>query len=594
MEQKVIIYLFFVLLIIPDVHAQSFEKIWADSMASPTAIGSVDLDSDGIVDATVVGTLMKTAVYNNIGKQWEVSVGDIKGITAADLDGDGYKDDVVIASSRIYALDSAGNTLWSFNKYGYSVLALDLNGDGLYNEIVVGGDGIILALDNKGAVLWNVSVSEVVRHLAEIEGGIVAASGQYVRKIKKTGSVAWSIRVSSNVGGLVSLDTDKNGKKDSVVVVSLDGNIAAFNSNGAKTWPGFSKPGFDGSVYIQALDLDSDGYIGEAIVSMGSLYAFDSKGKLVWQSSVAAYATECLTSIDLDGDGRLDDIVIGTNDKIYVLNAKGKKLDTLNFGSNFIASVDLSGDGKINDVIAVSESKLRIEAYEVSINDSTTAPPEKPPETQPVKNETTEEAPPINESSLQKPDNKTQQQVEESIEKLIVDAGPAITAVEGVAVTLTAQVNVSDPSRKIVAYLWLENTTILNTDVSQSKLTRIFSPGNHTITLRVIDDQGNTGIDTVSVTIRKAAISAKPLDSDNDGLTDEQERLLGTDPLIPDTDGDGLIDSKDPNPLVPGKNGKQLGGKLKWVVVAVVVMVVALFILRNRIQDFLWERGLIR
>lgn len=37
------------------------------------------------------------------------------------------------------------------------------------------------------------------------------------------------------------------------------------------------------------------------------------------------------------------------------------------------------------------------------------------------------------------------------------------------------------------------------------------------------------------------------LDSDGDGLTDEQETKLGTDPKNPDTDGDGLFDGEEVN-----------------------------------------------
>ncbi len=37
----------------------------------------------------------------------------------------------------------------------------------------------------------------------------------------------------------------------------------------------------------------------------------------------------------------------------------------------------------------------------------------------------------------------------------------------------------------------------------------------------------------------------EPLDSDGDGLTDEEERELGTDPNSADTDGDGLNDGEE-------------------------------------------------
>lgn len=42
------------------------------------------------------------------------------------------------------------------------------------------------------------------------------------------------------------------------------------------------------------------------------------------------------------------------------------------------------------------------------------------------------------------------------------------------------------------------------------------------------------------------------IDSDGDGLSDEQEKALGTDPLNKDTDGDGIPDGNDPNPRGSG------------------------------------------
>ncbi len=41
-------------------------------------------------------------------------------------------------------------------------------------------------------------------------------------------------------------------------------------------------------------------------------------------------------------------------------------------------------------------------------------------------------------------------------------------------------------------------------------------------------------------------------DSDGDGLSDEQERLFGTDPANPDSDGDGIPDGLDPYPVPAG------------------------------------------
>lgn len=46
-----------------------------------------------------------------------------------------------------------------------------------------------------------------------------------------------------------------------------------------------------------------------------------------------------------------------------------------------------------------------------------------------------------------------------------------------------------------------------------------------------------------------AALPAGSLDPDNDGLTNDEEKLFGTDPNNPDTDGDGIMDGRDLAPL---------------------------------------------
>lgn len=54
------------------------------------------------------------------------------------------------------------------------------------------------------------------------------------------------------------------------------------------------------------------------------------------------------------------------------------------------------------------------------------------------------------------------------------------------------------------------------------------------------------------------------LDSDQDGLTDQEEKMIGTDPLNPDTDGDGYSDGEEVssgyNPLKPAPGDKLMLG----------------------------------
>lgn len=55
----------------------------------------------------------------------------------------------------------------------------------------------------------------------------------------------------------------------------------------------------------------------------------------------------------------------------------------------------------------------------------------------------------------------------------------------------------------------------------------------------------------MQIWVRTAGGVATDIDSDGDGLTDEEEDQLGTDPNDPDTDDDGLVDGVDPEPLTP-------------------------------------------
>ncbi|MEE8402407.1 MAG: DUF1616 domain-containing protein [Candidatus Hydrothermarchaeaceae archaeon] len=67
--------------------------------------------------------------------------------------------------------------------------------------------------------------------------------------------------------------------------------------------------------------------------------------------------------------------------------------------------------------------------------------------------------------------------------------------------------------------------------------------GTHELTLFALDESGNLGY--YSTTVVKSA----PDDPDGDGWSNELERLYRTDPLNPDTDGDGIIDPEDEDPL---------------------------------------------
>ncbi|WP_372946479.1 gliding motility-associated C-terminal domain-containing protein, partial [Muriicola sp.] len=86
--------------------------------------------------------------------------------------------------------------------------------------------------------------------------------------------------------------------------------------------------------------------------------------------------------------------------------------------------------------------------------------------------------------------------------------------------------------------------------------------GDYVFTYTTTDAQAPCVNESVTVTI---TVTDCAVDTDNDGLTDGQESVLGTDPGNPDTDGDGLTDGEevnnidDPNtPLVPERTSDPL------------------------------------
>ncbi|MEA3137719.1 MAG: hypothetical protein QOC71_2000 [Thermoplasmata archaeon] len=74
-----------------------------------------------------------------------------------------------------------------------------------------------------------------------------------------------------------------------------------------------------------------------------------------------------------------------------------------------------------------------------------------------------------------------------------------------------------------------------------------FPGGRHQYRIQaVLDGQATAGYDALSsgasAPVSAALCSAQPLDTDGDDLCDAREAELGTDPLVPDSDGDGLTD----------------------------------------------------
>jgi hypothetical protein len=127
------------------------------------------------------------------------------------------------------------------------------------------------------------------------------------------------------------------------------------------------------------------------------------------------------------------------------------------------------------------------------------------------------------------------------------DAGSDQAVSAGTPVTLDGTAS-TDPEGPIAAYQWTQTAGPATTLANATSATTIFTAPNvaNTSTLNfnltVSDAEGLIASDTCQVTVLPVA----PQDSDNDGLTDEEEtNIYGTNPNNPDSDGDGISDSQE-------------------------------------------------
>jgi hypothetical protein len=181
----------------------------------------------------------------------------------------------------------------------------------------------------------------------------------------------------------------------------------------------------------------------------------------------------------------------------------------------------------------------------------------------------------------------------------VADAGTDALVEAGETVTLDG--SGSTDNDEIAAHEW----TIVGNGLSLALTGPVVAhefpdPGIFEVRLRVTDRVGNEDVDFAIVVVSPEgdldgdhlpdAWEAEHFsdmtfgpedDPDGDGSTNLQEYADGTDPLNPDSDGDGLPDGEDPDPLVP----REVPADWTWlllVVILVLSVVIAYLLLRRR------------
>lgn len=592
-----------VLLFLPALAwASEMEVLWENPFGGGNleTISQVDFDSDGTFDGAVVGfSVGRLYALDGTGIKWtKAGSGAVRSVTSADLDGDGSYDDVVVAWKNVLALNpDDGSTVWEFITPGsvVAVAAANLDNDEK-TEIVAGDSTNIYAIDDDGTSLWNHSITGNMKTIISTEELVVYGASRKIWALNKYGKVMWASPLFPEyIASATTADLDGDGILDDIVAASLDGNVTAFESNGAVLWSYYKNAGA-GKMVVSSLDGDYDGTMDEILYNGVVAVVLSSTGSEKWRGSIVDM--NWVSPIDFDGDGILDDVIGGTTNNLYAYSSSGTKLkiggqDKFNrTGAKGIVVVDLDGDGLMDDFIAVSPENLAFYGITTSFSDTTTSKSA----AQETQETTTTEAPPVDSD-----EDGLSNDFETS-----ADLDPFDPDTDGDGLTDGDEVNIhkTHPKKEDTDGDGLKDGEEIQTYFTDPKKPDTdgdgVSDGDEvaagTDPLVAEEEEAPPETEAPETTAPETP-APQEVDSDGDGLTDAQEAVLGTNPHHVDTDGDGLKDKEDPNPLVPEKEegsilSSILGGPLKYVVYLIggVVAIFLIIYIREKILDFLWER----
>lgn len=259
----------------------------------------------------------------------------------------------------LYALDSSGKELWSFDA-GSPIRTTPIAGRvGGSVHIIFGCDNHKLyILDTYGKEVSMFSAESPIRGDPNIFGDDIFFGTEegYLYSIKKDCSVNWKFKAMHAVETRPELI--KINKKESIVFGSFDGCIYVLNNDGKVEW----QYPIDGSITsdIAFADINKDGN-PEIIfgASDGNVYALKSNGNKFWKFGSSMWVVAKPLVKDIDGDGK-EEVIFGSYDKkAYILDSEGKFLtDYIPGLSCFTAQLDHYSDIITKDPGTIAGSKL--------------------------------------------------------------------------------------------------------------------------------------------------------------------------------------------------------------------------------------------
>jgi outer membrane protein assembly factor BamB len=318
----------------------------ADCLATPI---SIDLDNDGkkeIVCSTVKGDIFvlnqdltlkwkfkAESDVNEVDKLFldvETSEGIMSTPKIFDINNDGKKEILFgTEQGKVFALDSSGNILWTFNaegaiRGGINIFYIDKNKD---VRIVFGSlDKHIYMLNSKGKVEKTIFVGVGIESTPVIFDDciIVGLNNGEIRAYNILGKLVWDYKTNSKITS-EAVPMKMQGDSDCFVIGSTNNSIYCFNGKGKLLWS-FETTG---SIYSKAIVADVNGDGIEEIMfgsADNKIHVLSPEGTEMWNFETGFWIIGPPVALDIDNDGAIEVIVGSYDNNVYFLNADGSYL----------------------------------------------------------------------------------------------------------------------------------------------------------------------------------------------------------------------------------------------------------------------------
>jgi len=377
--------------------AANREKLWVYEttggyLDSSPAI--VDLDGDGSLDIAMTSIAGPVFALDAFGCDiWRTDLKERISIapTAADVTGDPGPELLVLAQSgRLYCLEGrTGDIAWLYDviagakldtvteytkRYspnegikhgGTTIVAADINADGLVEVITNTLEGTVVCLNGNGDALWTYEAGErlpCAPAVGDLDGDgtaeVVVGSFEHPAiALSADGSLLWRYSrnpdlplVGRNFDVTSPVIADLNSDGTSEVITFDQNTMTALNGDGSILWTAIaSRRKVDASITVADADMDGSPEI-YCVDLTGDVVRVNADGERLWTTNIGQRCRRSFSVADVDGDSVMELVVGAYTGKIHIITPDGTIEDelTIGAGTNATSTVaDLLGDGSI-------------------------------------------------------------------------------------------------------------------------------------------------------------------------------------------------------------------------------------------------------